>query len=191
VEVWIKFVPFTMIVPPGGNTPTGVLDGDSEVIVGIGLFAALIVKVAATRDGPPGNGFTTVICGKPTFAIYAAGIGTESCVVFALYVTVAQVVDVPVVVTQLPFQNTWEVVIYPFPDNVSVNDAPPAVALSGESEVITGVGMNVVPPPQFASRIIVPIDKASAARRKRINPCLLYAPRGSQSCSLAPAGIAE
>jgi hypothetical protein len=39
--------------------------------------------------------------------------------------------------------------------------------------VITGVGISVALPPQFARRITIPIDNASAARRKRINPCLL------------------
>ena len=69
VEVEMKFVPFTVIVPPGGTVPTGVFDGESEVIVGTGLFAAVIVNVAATSDGPPGNGLTTVICGTPVFAM--------------------------------------------------------------------------------------------------------------------------
>lgn len=75
----MKFVPFTVIVFPGGSTPNGVLDGKSGgAIVGIGLFEALIVKVKASNEGPPGNGLTTVICGKPVFVIYAAGTGTES-----------------------------------------------------------------------------------------------------------------
>ena len=63
----------------------------------------------------------------------------------------------------------------PVPERVRVKDAPPAMALSGESEVIIGVGMKVsaLPPQQFTRRIAIAIDKASAARRKRINPSLL------------------
>lgn len=145
VEVEMKFVPFTVIVPFGGSCPTGVLDGESDVIVGTGLFAGVIVKVAATSDGPPGKGLTTVICGKPVVAIYVAGTVTVSCVVLALKEAVAQVVEGGAAVTQLPFQKTCDVVMNPVPERVRMKEGPPAVAASGEREETVGVGVNVVP----------------------------------------------
>ena len=94
---------------------------------------------------------------------------------------------------QLPFQKTCEVVMNPVPATVSVKDAPPAMASSGEREEITGVGVKMVPlpPQQFRSRIANPADKVSAARRKRINPSLLPISSGPQNYSLLIAGKAE
>jgi hypothetical protein len=175
VEVEMKFVPFTVIVPLVGSCPTGVLEGESEEIVGTGLLATLIVNVAATKEGPPGKGFTTVICGNPVLAMYAAGMLTESCVVLTLYVATAHVVEGGAAVTQLPFQKTREVVMKPVPESVRVKDPPPATAPSGESEVIVGVGVNVDPllPQELIIILAIPTDKTSTVRRKPINPCLL------------------
>jgi hypothetical protein len=193
VEVAMKLVPFTAIKLFVGSWPTGVFEGDSEVSVGTGLFAGLIVKVAATKEGPPGKGLTTVICGNPVLAMYAAGMLTESCSVLTLNATVAHEVEGGAAVTQLPFQKICEVVMNPVPATLSVKDGPPATASSGESDEIMGVGVKVVPfpPQQFIERIASAIKQVSAARRKRISPSLLYAPSEPYNCSLVTAGKAE
>ena len=171
----MKLVPFTVIRLFVGSWPTGVFDGESEVIVGTGLFAALIVNVAATSEGPPGKGLTTVICGNPVLAMYAAGTLTESCCVLTLNAAVAQVVEGGAAVTQLPFQKTCEVVWNPVPgkrkrkrwaacnglvrrkrrDDGRRNESGPASAAAIQEKNRDA------------------IEQVSAARRKRINPSLL------------------
>jgi hypothetical protein len=100
---------------------------------------------------------------------------TESCVLLALNVSAAQVVEGGAAVTQLPFQKICDVDIKPSPESVNVKDGPPAITPSGESEVMIGVGIVVVPlPPQEINRRpAITAEQASAVRRKRINPSLL------------------
>ena len=173
----MKFVPFTVIVPFGGNWPTGVLDGESEVIVGTGLFAGLIVKVAATSDGPPGKGLTTVICGKPVLAMYAAGTLTESCCVLALNVTVAQVVEGGGAVTQLPFQNTCEVVMNPVPDGQGKGWAARNGSVRGKRSNYRAWGERGALPPQQLireNRLAIKKRARSAANVSTPASCKLH-----------------
>jgi len=56
----MKFVPFTSSTLFAGNTFRGVLEGFSELMVGAGFDAGLMVKVMALEMPPPGAGDTTV-----------------------------------------------------------------------------------------------------------------------------------
>jgi hypothetical protein len=92
---------------------------------------------------PPGVGFLTVTLADPVLATSLAG----TCAVICVALT-------KVVIRAAPFQLTTDVPTKLLPFTVTVNDAPPALALAGESELIVGTGLLIgnvqapeVPPP--------------------------------------------
>ncbi len=123
-------VPFTVKV--NAAPPAVALVGDNELIVGTG-FEAVIVKAAFPEVPPPGVGLNTDTCAVPAVAISAAVIAACNCVVLT-----------NVVVRFDPFQFTTAPLTNPAPFTVSVNAAPPAIALAGESELIVGTGFVAV-----------------------------------------------
>ena len=137
-EEELKNVPFTVSVKAA--PPAVALVGDSVVIVGTGLFT---VNVKFPEVPPPGDGLVTDTLRVPAVAMSAARIVAVTCVAL----TNAVVLGAPLKVTVAPLTK-------PVPFTVSVNPAPPAVALVGESVVIVGGGLvtekftdDVVPPP--------------------------------------------
>ena len=82
---------------------------------------------------PPGAGFVTVTLAVPAVAISAASIAAVTCVVL-----------MNVVVLAVPLNFTTEVDTNPVPLTVSVNAAPPAVALVGEIDLSVGAGLLIV-----------------------------------------------
>jgi hypothetical protein len=65
-------VPVTVSV--NAAPPTVPLEGDIDVIVGVGLGGVATVKVNCADVPPPGDGFTTVISAMPEEAISEAAI---------------------------------------------------------------------------------------------------------------------
>jgi hypothetical protein len=124
-EVDTKPVPFTVRV--NAAPPAVAPFGDSEVIVGAGL---LIVKVCAPEVPPPGAGLVTVTFTGPAVAMSAAVIEAVTCVALT-----------NVVVLAAPLKFTAEEALKFVPFTVSVNAAPPAIALVGEIEVVVGTGL--------------------------------------------------
>jgi xanthosine utilization system XapX-like protein len=124
-EVGKKFVPFTVNVKAA--PPAVALDGDSDVIVAVGLF---IVNVWFPDVPPPGAGLKTDTFTVPPVAISVAGTVTCSCVA---------VCEVGVSCGLAP-KLTSEPAMKFVPVSVRVNAAPPAVALVGLIEVSVGAG---------------------------------------------------
>jgi hypothetical protein len=120
--------PFTVSV--NAAPPTVALVGERVVIVGAGL---LMVKVEPADVPPPGAGFVTVTEGVPAVAMSAAVIAAVTCVALT-----------NVVVLAAPLKFTTDVATKFVPFTVSVNAAPPAVALDGASEVIVGTELLTV-----------------------------------------------
>ena len=127
-EVLTNPVPFTISGKPA--EPAKIMEGDSEVITGAGLFATVMVSVSAFDVPPPGAGLVTVIDAEPAFAISVAGIEAFTCVALT-----------NVVVCGAPLKLTTELAIKPVPFTVSENAAEPAAMLAGASEVIVGAGL--------------------------------------------------
>jgi hypothetical protein len=134
----LKFEPFTVSV--NVLPPAKAFVGDSEVIVGTGLFT---VNEEIAEVPPPGTGFVTVTLSVPAVAISATVIVAVSCVAFTNVVVLGEL---------LKF--TTEPATKPVPFTVNEKAGPPAVALVGESAVMAGAGLltaNVelaeVPPP--------------------------------------------
>src|SRR6267143_2550975 len=128
VELLTKPPPFTRRV--SGPVPTVAPVGISPVSPGAGLVT---VKACAAEVPPPGAGVTTVTCGVPAAATSAAAM-----------VAVSWVALTKVVVRAAPFQRTPEVLTKLLPFTVSVNAAPPTLALEGESDVSDGAGVVIV-----------------------------------------------
>src|SRR5450432_67557 len=129
-------VTFNVKAPP----PVVAFEGISVVAVGTGL---LMLKVSGPELPPPGAGLDTVTVAVPAVAMSAAGT-----------VAVTLVLLTNVVVRLPPFHFTTLPCTKLVPFTVRVNDAPPAVALLGESEVAVGTGLLMmkffeceVPPP--------------------------------------------
>ncbi len=124
----LRFVPFTVSVKdvPPFMAPVG----ESVVTVGTGLFA---VNDALPEVPPPGAGFVTVTLNVPAVAISAGVIEAVTCVA-----------DTKVVVLAFPLKFTTDVATKLVPLTVSVNAAPPAVPLAGETVVIVGRGLFTV-----------------------------------------------
>ena len=137
-EAALKFVPLTARV--NATDPAVALVGEIVAIVGDGL---LTVKVSGVDAPAVGAGFVTVTLNVPAAAMSAAVIDAVSCVALT-----------NVVVLAVPLNFTIAPLINPEPLTVSVNAAPPAVALVGKSVAIVGTGLftlNIefpeVPPP--------------------------------------------
>jgi hypothetical protein len=142
--------------------PTAAVLGEIELSVGAGL---LIVNVFAAEVPPPGVGLNTVTEAVPAVAMSAAAIWACSCVLLT-----------KVVVRLLPFQRTTDVMAKFVPVAVSVNAAPPAVALVGEIELSVGTGFVAVivkvlapdvPPPGAGLNTVteaLPVAATSLAR---------------------------
>jgi len=128
--------------------PAVPLAGASNVIVGAGLFARLMVNARFPDVPPPGVGLNTVTCAVPAAMISAAVIAAFSCVALT-----------NVVVRLVPFQFTTELPLTnPLPFTVKVKAAPPGVALVGASVVIVGAGFPgpVTTPPVPRSVMMLP-----------------------------------
>src|SRR6266567_1472271 len=121
-------IPFTVRVK--APLPAVAEAGDSEVIDGVGLPEALMVKSALPEVPPPGVGLNTDIWIVPAVAISAAPIDAWSCVALTY-----------VVVRLNPLHFTTEPLTNPVPFTVRVKAPLPAVAEAGDSEVIDGVGL--------------------------------------------------
>ncbi len=137
-ELFTKPVPVTVRVNPG--SPTVAVVALSEVTVGSGL---LTVKVSAGVDvPPPGAGLDTVTVSAPAVAMSAALIAAVICVALTNVVTFA-----------LPLKFTTEVFTKFVPFTVSVNAAPPAVAVVGLMVVVVGRSVGV-----DATVMVIPAD---------------------------------
>ena len=77
-EVLRKFVPFTVRL--NAAEPAVALVGCSVVIVGVGLLAAVTVKLTALDVPPPGEGLVTVTGGVPAVAMSEARMAAVSLV---------------------------------------------------------------------------------------------------------------
>src|SRR5439155_320716 len=128
VEPLTKLVPVTVSVRAA--LPADVLVGDSVESVGEGL---LTLNVCAAEVPPPGAGVTTVTDAVAAVARSEAGMAAVSCVALT-----------KVVVRAAPFQRTPEAFTKLLPFTVSVNAAPPTLALEGESDVSDGAGVVTV-----------------------------------------------
>ena len=73
----MKPVPLIVIVVSGD--PTATEEGDTLDIIGLG-FGAMIARLAAPEEPPPGEGLTTVTFTFPAAAMSAAVIEAVSCV---------------------------------------------------------------------------------------------------------------
>jgi hypothetical protein len=127
-EADTKPVPFTVSV--NAAPPADPLAGESDVIVGAGLFTA---NAEFPVVPPPGAGFVTVTLNVPAEAISAAVMAAVICVAFT-----------NVVVAAVPLKFTTDVELRFVPLTVSINPAPPANALDGERDVIVGTGLFTV-----------------------------------------------
>jgi hypothetical protein len=137
-EEELKFAPFTVKV--NADPPARANVGESELIAGNGL---LTVNEELADVPPPGAGLVTVTPRVPAVAMSGAVIGAVTCVA-----------STNVVVLGVPLKFTTEPETKPVPFTVSVKAEPPAIALLGNSEVITGAGLLTandelaeVPPP--------------------------------------------
>ena len=127
VEVETKFVP--LMVKVCAAEPAAVEVGDSDVMVGTGLFTVKFIEFDAP---PPGAGFVTTTGNVPAFAWSAA--------LSVIEITV-ELENVTVCAT--PLYVAVEVVRKFVPLIVNVCAAAPAVAEEGESDVMAGTGLLV------------------------------------------------
>lgn len=125
VAPFMKPVPNTTIEKAA--PPAVAFVGEKDVIVGTGLFS---VKFAATDAPPPGAGLVTVTGSVPPVTISDTRIDAVTCAALT-----------NVVVSALPLKFTTAPLTKPVPFTVSVNAAPPAVPLDGDSVVIAGSGL--------------------------------------------------
>src|SRR5437867_2679422 len=105
------------------------------VTVSVNIWLVM-VKVRAPDVSPIGKKSNTVICADPARATSLAGMAARNSVPLT-----------NVVVRFESFQRTTEEATKFVPLTVSVNAAPPAVALLGESAPSTGTGTGLVPVP--------------------------------------------
>jgi hypothetical protein len=123
----------------------------ATVSVGVGLETAksAIVSVRAAEVPPPGNGLNTVTKMAPPLVRSPAGTMAVTCVALTI-----------VVVNATPFHSTTVPAKKFVPVSVSVNAAPPAFAVVGESIARTGCGLAVTPVPE--SSRVCGLSKASS-----------------------------
>jgi len=111
-----------------------VLSVDKDGFTGVTAIAAKVtpvtVRVATFDVPPPGAGFVTVTLKVPAVPISEARIAAVTCVPLTT-----------VVVREFPLKFTTAPLTKPVPFTVSVNAAPPAAAVLGESVVIVGAGL--------------------------------------------------
>lgn len=122
-----KFVPLT--VRSRLAAPTEVPEGESELICGTGLEAALIVNVSSVVVPPPGCGVVTSTMVSPAFAISVERIWAVRLVVL-----------LKIVVRGEPFHKTLEAGVKFLPVTVKSKPGWPATMLEGLSPTIVGVG---------------------------------------------------
>lgn len=127
-ELATKPVPLTVSVKAG--PPVVAVFGESEVIVGAGLFT---VNGEVVDVPPPGAGLVTVTLNVPAVAMSGAAIEAVTCVAFT-----------NVVVLAVPLKFTTEDELKFVPLTVNVKAAPPANVLVGESDVSVGNGLFTV-----------------------------------------------
>jgi hypothetical protein len=140
VDPEMKLAPVTVKVKAG--FPALTLIGDMELTLGVG-FAAVMVKARLFDTPPPGAGLVTVTWALPGDLMSAALIEALSCVALT-----------KVVLRLLPFHCTVALGTKFEPFTVRVKLEVPAVALAGNAEVMTGLGLLIekprgpeVPPP--------------------------------------------
>src|SRR3989454_6461022 len=143
---------------PAGVLPTLPTPDPLTVTVSVNIWLVM-VKVRAPDVPPPGNGVNTVIWVVPAVVMSPAEMAARNSVLLT-----------NVVVRSEPFQRTTDGATKLAPVTVSVNLAPPAVALLGESATAVGAGgliVNVraldVPPPGKGSNTVTWADPARAA----------------------------
>src|SRR5206468_3297226 len=115
------------------------------VTVSVNIWLVM-VKVRAPDVPPPGIGLNTVIWADPAMAMSIAEMAARSSVLLT-----------NVVVRSEPFQCTTDRATKFVPLTVSVNAAPPAVALLGESAPSTGTGTGLVPVPVSPRDTVPPL----------------------------------
>src|SRR5215813_8333426 len=129
-ELLTKFVPVTVRVKPG---PPAVAEfGLIVMIVGVAGACGVIVNGSAFDEPPPRvpiGGLNTVTLADPAAEISEAGIIAVNCVPETM--TVGR---------STPFHCTTELKMKLEPLTVSVNPAPPAVAVFGERPANDGAG---------------------------------------------------
>jgi hypothetical protein len=126
-DVFRKLVPFTVNV--NAPEPTIALVVESEVTVGTGFGAALILKDTEFDVPPPGVGFVTVIAGVPTLVTSVERIEAVNCV--------ALTKDV---VRGLPPKFTTDALTKLVPFTVNVSAPELTTTPVGDSDVIVGTG---------------------------------------------------
>ena len=138
----LKLTPRNVTVQPDTNPlPLRVrVCEEFDPVAGFGLTLVIvgpeeiIVKLAALDVPPPGLGLYTVTCAVPPEAM------SEARILACKLVTSPPPLTVGVVVRFAPFHLTTDDDVNVLPLTVRVNADPPAVALLGLSEVITGNG---------------------------------------------------
>jgi len=177
-ELFTNPVPFTVRV----KAPLPAVDdeGNSEVIEGVDCLGSLMVKPALPEVPPPGAGLNTVTWAVPADAISPAAIPACSCVPLTY-----------VVVRLDPFQFTTDPLINPLPFTVRVKAAVPAVAETGDREVIDGTGLagcplrTVMMPPVVEIDDPVPSANATTAFTTEIGTEELLVDEGSVTATCA------
>jgi hypothetical protein len=163
--------------------PAVALEGLKDVIAGAPLATGFTTKVIAL-DVPPGSGFTTVTCTDES------GIATSAAIIETSSWPVA---ELNVVGRIVPSQKPTEVLMNPVPLMKTVKSALPAVMLSGEIVLMTGVG-GVLDTPLLEQLLItnaVETRRATAVHRERVKQFLLKYSRESRGRSGSAAGNAR
>jgi hypothetical protein len=152
-----KFDPLTVSVNP--PLPAKTLVGDTELIVAMGLSAALMVNVAEPLVPPPGVGLKTVIEGVP------AATRSDVRMLAVTWVALTSVVE-----RGLLFNSTTELLLKFVPFTVRVKPTSPAVLVVGEILLNVGDGLltvkvaePLVPPPGVPVKTV--IEGVPAVRR--------------------------
>src|ERR1022692_3292283 len=157
--------PVPLTVKRNCAPPASVLLGEILVMVGT---AALIGNDTGEDVPPPGEGLKTVTGTDPAVTISEARICAVSC---------AELTNV--VVWGDAFQSTDAPFTKLEPFTVSVNAAPPAVALLGESELIVGMGLLTAPSRMLT--LLVPL----LAIARSVLPSPLNSPTATPSVLVA------
>jgi hypothetical protein len=161
--------PVPVIVNWNAAPPASAFVGESEVTVGNGL---LIVKGKVPEAPPPGAGVLTETLIVPPEAMSVAGICT------VIVVAVIEAGTKPVNVPKLAVAPGTKFV----PVIVSVNAAPPAVAVAGESNVIVGVELSTV----NVSGLLVPPPGAAFVTATLTGPAVARSGAGTLTVSVVP-----
>lgn len=174
-ELETKLVPFTVNV--NAAEPAAAFAGEIFVIVGTGLFAAVMLKFTGFDVPPPGVGFVTVTGGVPTAVRSPAKIAAVNCVALTNDVILG-----------LPLKFTTEPEIKSVPFTVNVNPAAPTVAPVGDRVVTDGAGLVTSAAPTVkTSDAIWPINSWETPVEFPSSPSAAYA---KTTCVPKASGVA-